>query len=70
MKLAILVTALSGTTAFAPAHVCKIGTATTTVLRGSFDSEIGAASPELGCWDPLGYVTNGDQVSIAFQLAS
>jgi hypothetical protein len=59
MKLAALLiaTTVLGATAFAPAHVCKTGTA----LRGAFDSEIGAASAELGCWDPLGYVTNGDQ---------
>ena len=33
----------------------------TTALNGAFDNEIGAASAELGCWDPLGFVTNGDQ---------
>lgn len=57
----LIASAVSGATAFAPAHVCKTGTATATELRGAFDSEIGAANSELGCWDPLGYVTNGDQ---------
>jgi len=58
MKLALLTTLLAGATAFAPAQTgSKCGTA----LNGAFDSEIGAASPELGCWDPLGYVTDGDK---------
>eukprot|EP00571_Detonula_confervacea_P010650 CAMPEP_0172306818 /NCGR_PEP_ID=MMETSP1058-20130122/7803_1 /TAXON_ID=83371 /ORGANISM="Detonula confervacea, Strain CCMP 353" /LENGTH=201 /DNA_ID=CAMNT_0013018817 /DNA_START=75 /DNA_END=680 /DNA_ORIENTATION=+ len=57
MKLALLTTLLAGASAFAPAPVAK----TTTSLNGAFDNEIGAASPELGCWDPLGYVTDGNQ---------
>ncbi|KAL7468545.1 hypothetical protein ACHAXS_008764 [Conticribra weissflogii] len=57
MKTAILATLLTTAAAFAPAPK----TATTTSLSGAFDNEIGAASPELGCWDPLGYVSNGDQ---------
>ena len=58
MKLALLTTLLAGATAFAP----PADRATSaTALNGAFDSEIGAASPELGCWDPLGYVTDGDQ---------
>ncbi|KAL7537704.1 hypothetical protein ACHAXR_008633 [Thalassiosira sp. AJA248-18] len=54
----VLVTALIGSAAaFAPATNGKASTA----LKGAFDNEIGAASPELGCWDPLGYVTDGNQ---------
>ena len=57
MKLALLATLLGSAAAFAPTPAGK----TTTALSGAFDNEIGAASPELGCWDPLGYVTNGDR---------
>ena len=57
MKTAILATLIAGTAAFAPAQTGKA----TTALNGAFDNEIGAASAELGCWDPLGFVTNGDQ---------
>jgi len=57
MKLALLTTLLAGASAFAPVQISKA----TTALNGAFDNEIGAASPELGCWDPLGYVTDGDQ---------
>ena len=57
MKTAILATLVAGTAAFAPAQTGKA----TTALNGAFDNEIGAASAELGCWDPLGFVTNGDQ---------
>jgi hypothetical protein len=58
MKLPLLTTFLAGATAFAPLADRAVGT---TALNGAFDSEIGAASPELGCWDPLGYVADGDQ---------
>ena len=57
MKLALLTTLLAGASAFAPAQVGK----TATALNGAFDNEIGAASAELGCWDPLGYVADGDK---------
>ena len=57
MKSVIFAAALASAAAFAPTPVAK----TTTALNGAFDNEIGAASPELGCWDPLGYVSNGDQ---------
>jgi len=57
MKTAILTTLVAGAAAFAPAQTGKASTA----LNAAFDSEIGAASAELGCWDPLGFVTNGDQ---------
>ena len=57
MKLALLATLLAGASAFAPAQVGK----TATALNGAFDNEIGAASAELGCWDPLGYVADGDK---------
>jgi hypothetical protein len=60
MKLALLSTLLAGATAFAPAQTGGKA-ATVTALNGAFDSEIGAASPELGCWDPLGYVADGDK---------
>mmetsp|Transcript_6796 Transcript_6796/g.14091 ORF Transcript_6796/g.14091 Transcript_6796/m.14091 type:complete len:204 (-) Transcript_6796:337-948(-) len=59
MKTAILATLLTTAAAFAPTPTTKAST--TTALSGAFDNEIGAASPELGCWDPLGYVSNGDQ---------
>ncbi|KAL7438383.1 hypothetical protein ACHAXH_007603 [Discostella pseudostelligera] len=59
MKLALLTTLIAGASAFAPASTN--GKATTTALNGAFDNEIGAASAELGCWDPLGYVTDGDK---------
>mmetsp|Transcript_26178 Transcript_26178/g.54874 ORF Transcript_26178/g.54874 Transcript_26178/m.54874 type:complete len:204 (-) Transcript_26178:360-971(-) len=59
MKTAILATLLATAAAFAPTPITKAST--TTALSGAFDNEIGAASPELGCWDPLGYVSNGDQ---------
>jgi hypothetical protein len=58
MKLALLATLLTGAAAFAPAQT---GSKCSTALNGAFDNEIGAASPELGCWDPLGYVTDGDR---------
>jgi hypothetical protein len=62
MKLALLTTLLAGASAFAPAqNNANARATTTTALNGAFDNEIGAASPELGCWDPLGYVSNGDQ---------
>ena len=57
MKLAVLATLAASAAAFAPAPVAQ----KTTALNGAFDNEIGAVSPELGCWDPLGYVTDGDQ---------
>jgi len=57
MKTAILATLVAGAAAFAPAQTGKASTA----LNAAFDNEIGAASAELGCWDPLGFVTNGDQ---------
>ena len=60
MKLALLTTLLAGSaSAFAPSSTTT--KTTTTALNGAFDNEIGAASAELGCWDPLGYVSNGDQ---------
>ena len=63
MKLALLTTLLAGATAFAPPadRAASASASASTALNGAFDSEIGAASPELGCWDPLGYVTDGDQ---------
>ena len=61
MKLALLTTLLAGASAFAPASTNGKATTTTTALNGAFDNEIGAASAELGCWDPLGYVTDGDK---------
>mmetsp|Transcript_15799 Transcript_15799/g.20319 ORF Transcript_15799/g.20319 Transcript_15799/m.20319 type:complete len:203 (-) Transcript_15799:289-897(-) len=58
MMKSVIVAALVGSAAaFAPAPEAK----TSTALNGAFDNEIGAASAELGCWDPLGYVTDGDQ---------
>ena len=57
MKCAILAAIIGSAAAFAPVPVAK----TSTALAGAFDNEIGAASPELGCWDPLGYVTDGNQ---------
>ena len=57
MKLAVLATLAASAAAFAPQQA----TTTTTALAGAFDNEIGAASAELGCWDPLGYVTDGDK---------
>ena len=57
MKLAVLATLAASAAAFAPAPVAQ----KTTALNGAFDNQIGGVSPELGCWDPLGYVTNGDQ---------
>lgn len=58
MKTAILATLLSTTAAFAPtSHRSR----TPTSISGAFDNEIGAASPELGCWDPLGLVADGNQ---------
>jgi len=56
MKLALLSTLLAGASAFAPAPVAK-----TTSALNAFENEIGAASAELGCWDPLGFVTDGNQ---------
>ena len=61
MKLALLTTLLAGATAFAPPADRAAAASASTALNGAFDSEIGAASPELGCWDPLGYVADGDQ---------
>jgi hypothetical protein len=57
MKLAVFAALAGSAAAFAPVQVGK----TTTALNGAFDNEIGAASPELGCWDPLGFVTDGNQ---------
>mmetsp|Transcript_5794 Transcript_5794/g.8643 ORF Transcript_5794/g.8643 Transcript_5794/m.8643 type:complete len:203 (-) Transcript_5794:302-910(-) len=57
MKSTIVAALIGSAAAFAPAPVAK----TSTALNGAFDNEIGAASAELGCWDPLGYVTDGDQ---------
>ncbi|KAL7554190.1 hypothetical protein ACHAWF_017592 [Thalassiosira exigua] len=57
MKSALVAALVGSAGAFAPAPVAK----TSTALNGAFDNEIGAASPELGCWDPLGYVTDGNQ---------
>lgn len=57
MKLALLSTLLTGASAFAPAPQAQ----TSTALNSAFDAEIGAASAELGCWDPLGFVTDGNQ---------
>jgi len=57
MKSTLVAALIGSAAAFAPAPLAK----TTTALNGAFDNEIGAASAELGCWDPLGYVTDGDQ---------
>jgi hypothetical protein len=57
MKTAIIATLVASAAAFAPAQVGKASTS----LSGAFDNEIGAASPELGCWDPLNLVADGDQ---------
>jgi len=56
MKLTFLAALLGSAAAFAPAQTGKATTA-----LNAFENEIGAASAELGCWDPLGYVTDGDQ---------
>jgi hypothetical protein len=61
MKTAILATLLTAAAAFAPTPATTTTTTTKTALSGAFDTEIGAASPELGCWDPLGYVSDGDR---------
>jgi len=58
MKLALLTSLLGSAAAFAP---ISTSIKSTTALSGAFDSEIGAANAELGCWDPLGFVTDGDQ---------
>eukprot|EP00579_Thalassiosira_antarctica_P005376 CAMPEP_0201882024 /NCGR_PEP_ID=MMETSP0902-20130614/12919_1 /ASSEMBLY_ACC=CAM_ASM_000551 /TAXON_ID=420261 /ORGANISM="Thalassiosira antarctica, Strain CCMP982" /LENGTH=202 /DNA_ID=CAMNT_0048410383 /DNA_START=39 /DNA_END=647 /DNA_ORIENTATION=+ len=57
MKSTIVAALIGSAAAFAPSPV----TQTSTALNGAFDNEIGAASAELGCWDPLGYVTDGNQ---------
>jgi len=57
MKSAIVAALIGSAAAFAPVPAARA----TTSLNGAFDNEIGAASAELGCWDPLGYVTDGDQ---------
>ncbi|KAL7484934.1 hypothetical protein ACHAW6_010535 [Cyclotella cf. meneghiniana] len=58
MKTAILATLAATAAAFAPAQQ---GQRAVTSLAGAFDNEIGAASAELGCWDPLNLVADGDQ---------
>ena len=56
MKTALVAALLGSAAAFAPAPVAKTSTA-----LNAFENEIGAASAELGCWDPLGYVADGNQ---------
>ena len=57
MKSAIVAALIGSAAAFAPAPAAK----TTTAINGAFDNEIGAASAELGCWDPLGFVTDQER---------
>lgn len=56
--IAILASLVSAA-AFAPRNVAR----TSSALKMSFESEIGAQAP-LGFWDPLGLLANADQVSV------
>ena len=57
MKLAVIASLVASTAAFAP----SANKASRTALNADFASDIGALQP-LGFWDPLGLVSDGDQV--------
>lgn len=56
MQLTLILSALLGAAAFAPAA----RRAASSALKMSFESELGA-QPPLGFWDPIGLLKNADQ---------
>ena len=57
MKLAVLSSLIASAAAFAPT---QSNSAASTALAADFSNEIGAMTP-LGFFDPLGFLSSGDQ---------